>query len=143
MNSVDSEECFRVWLWFCTEMIFWRESMHSKSFLALVGTFIFAVVGCAFTAEAEDPPGKKLFLTNKCNSCHSVDSQQIKKTLASSKAPDLSNTGAEHDDVWYTKYLTKTEDLKGKKHAKAWTGKKEDLETLAKWLDTLVPAEKK
>jgi len=98
---------------------------------------VFALVALALPVRAADDPGKKLFVDNKCNSCHSVDSQGIAKTMASSKAPDLSKVGADHDAAWFSKYLMKEEAADGKKHVKAWAGSKEDLETLSKWLATL------
>jgi len=103
--------------------------------LFLLSVLIF--VAMTLPLSADDAPGKKLFVDNKCNSCHSVDSQGIAKTMASSKAPDLSTTGAEHNAEWFSKYLMKEESVKDKKHVKAWAGSKEDLETLSKWLETL------
>ncbi len=117
--------------------------MHNKTFQMALLALLVVSVSFVNLAQAEDPPGKKLFVTNKCNTCHSIESQGITKTLASSKAPDQSKVGSERNAEWLTKYLLKTQDLNGKKHAKAWTGKKEDLAELVKWLETLKSAEKK
>lgn len=111
--------------------------MKKIALRTLILLSIFTLVALALPARAADDPGKTLFLDNKCNSCHSVDSQGIAKTMASSKAPDLSKIGADHDAAWFSKYLMKEESVKDKKHVKAWTGSKEDLETLSKWLATL------
>jgi len=98
---------------------------------------VLVLVAFVLPARAEDPPGKKLFVDNKCNTCHSIESQGIAKTMASSKAPDLSNVGSEHNAEWISKYLMKEETKNEKKHMKAWAGTKEDLETLSKWLESL------
>jgi cytochrome c2 len=120
---------------------FYRKSEGKMSQKIVLRTLVllcaFALVALAIPVRADDAPGKKLFVDNKCNSCHSVDSQGIAKTMASSKAPDLSKVGADHDAAWFSKYLMKEETLNDKKHMKAWTGSKEDLETLTKWLETL------
>ncbi len=92
---------------------------------------------------ADDAPGKKLFLANKCNTCHSIESQTIKKTLATSKAPDLSNVGSERKADWIAQFIQKKIDKDGKKHLKLWAGKEEDLKTLTEWLVTLKKAETK
>jgi cbb3-type cytochrome oxidase cytochrome c subunit len=103
----------------------------------LVLLSVFALVALTLPVRAADDAGKKLFVDNKCNSCHSVDSQGIAKTMAGSKAPDLSKVGANHDAAWFSKYLNKEVDVDGKKHVKGWTGSKEDLEALSNWLATL------
>ena len=120
--------------------------IRNNTLLRIVLIMAFLITNSiVITANAEDPAGKKIFVASKCNSCHAVESQAIKKTLASSKAPDLSNVGADHKADWLIRYLKKEEDKKNKKHAKAWTGKSEDLTSLAQWLETLktAAAEKK
>jgi cytochrome c551/c552 len=111
-----------------------------KSAILLSILVLFLVGFCARVALADDDPGKKIFLDNKCNACHSVDSQNIKKTMESSKAPDLSNVGAEKTEEWITKWLKKEVDIDGKKHPKTWSGTDDDLTTLVKWLGTLKKA---
>ena len=112
--------------------------MSQKTVLkTLVLLCVFALVALTLPVRAADDPGKKLFVDSKCNSCHSVDAQGIAKNMAGSKAPDLSKVGANHDAAWFSKYLNKETDVEGKKHVKQWTGSKEDLETLSKWLATL------
>ncbi len=117
--------------------------MIRQTYIRFFGILVIVAIGFLNFASAEDAAGKKVFLANKCQTCHSIDSQGIKKTLASSKAPDLSNIGSVHKADWLVKYINKEEALKDKKHMKAWTGTKEDLQTVAKWLETLKTAEKK
>lgn len=109
------------------------KTLFQLAFLAIV----LIAIGLAIPASAEDPPGKKVFMDAKCNSCHSIESQGITKTMASAKGTDLSTIGTDRNAEWLTKYLMKEEAKEDKKHVKAWTGKKEDLDTLVKWLETL------
>ena len=103
--------------------------------------FLLLFVLAPFVRAADtEPAGKKIFLDQKCNVCHSIDSQSITKKTATSKAPDLSNLGADKSADWIAKFLTKEEKLDNKQHPKGWTGKKEDLTTLSTWLATLKKA---
>jgi hypothetical protein len=109
----------------------------NKTLLLLSVAILFLIGFSAQLALAEDAPGKKLFMEQKCNTCHSVESQQITKTMASSKASDLSDVGNKRTEEWMTKWMKKEVDIDGKKHTKGWTGKEEDLTTLVKWMATL------
>ena len=112
--------------------------MKKQNCIQLVsGALLFIALGFVSAAFAEDAPGKKVFIANKCNTCHSIESQAITMTLKSSKAPDLSDVGSKHNADWMVKYISKEETKNDKKHMKAWTGTKEDLQTVAKWLETL------
>ena len=115
-----------------------------KRTLVLLGTatlvfaFLICFVSIAKSDEAtSESAGQKLFVAKKCNTCHSIESQKVTKKLASSKAPDLSDLGKDHDAEWITKWLNKEVDLDGKKHSSSWTGTPEDEKTLADWLATL------
>jgi mono/diheme cytochrome c family protein len=109
----------------------------------LITIFLFLRFASA-VEETKEPPGKTLFLDNKCNVCHSIKSDGIERKSSASKAPDLSTVGSERTADWIVKFLKKEVDLEGKKHIKAWTGKNEDLTAIAKWLEShKKPAEKK
>ena len=89
---------------------------------------------------AADPPGKTVFMAQKCNMCHSIDSQQIARTTKSEKmaGPDLSNVGGTHLAPWISAFLLKAEaNAEGKKHGKEWKGTEADLKVLSEWLATL------
>ena len=84
---------------------------------------------------AGDPPGKAVFMAQKCNMCHSVPSAQIEKTTKSEKmaGPDLMPAGMEKDAIM--SFLKKeTKDANGKLHGKEFTGTAEELGTVADWL---------
>lgn len=116
----------------------------------------FAALGCALlvgAAAAQDKPavaakdGKTLFVDNKCNGCHTVQSQAIvkkkvedpdaKADKSDKKAPDLSAVGLERKAPWMSKYLMKTEAIKGEKHGRKFRGTEAELATLTTWLETL------
>jgi len=86
-------------------------------------------------------------MAQKCNTCHSIETQQIAKTMktvpssmAKNPPPDLSNIGADKTAEWITKFLKKEETLNKQKHPKTWAGKDDELKTLVDWLATLKKA---
>ncbi len=99
------------------------------SLLALV-----VLVGVVF---AQTKTGKDIFIDSKCNTCHSIKSQEIESKQAG-KYPDLSEIGkAGIDEATLQKYLLKEESIKDKKHAVKFKGSEEELTTLVKWLSGL------
>lgn len=108
--------------------------MRSVLFLALLATVGLLLASMVTAAAAAPADGKAVFLDNKCNMCHSVDSQGIEKKLKSGKGKDLSNVGAERDAAWLQKWIKKEIDLDGKKHEKAFKGTDAELDALVKWL---------
>lgn len=120
----------------------------TKYSIFILGLFIFCIAAPVFAQDAKMlEAGKKAFMDNKCNMCHSVAAEGITKTMKSSSKtgpPDLSGIGAKQNADFFVKYLKKEADLNGKKHSKTWTGKDEDIQTIAKWLESLKkPAENK
>lgn len=94
------------------------------------------VIATFAVASFADSPGQKLFMANKCNTCHTINSLHITRT-GSLHAPDLSKVGSQHDAKWFQAFLTRKESLDGKKHPKMWSGADADLTTLTNWLATL------
>lgn len=86
--------------------------------------------------------GKKIFLAQKCEACHSISSAAIKAT-GKVKAPDLTGLAASLDAAWLGKYLRKQEKTKaGKTHLKAFTGSDEEMGALVSWLQAQKPPAK-
>jgi mono/diheme cytochrome c family protein len=106
-------------------------------FTLIILVFAFSFASLCSAADTAMPAGQKLFMDKKCATCHSIDSMKITKKLASSKAPDLSNIGADKNAEWIQKWLKKEVDANGKKHSATFTGSPEDLKTLSEWLATL------
>jgi hypothetical protein len=109
-----------------------------KNILAFL-LFIFIIValyGFAFTTPVlDEPTGKTIFTNSKCNTCHSVQSQNI--TTKKQNPVDLSQTGKNKTTELFTKYLKKLEKINNKNHPALWKGTDPELETLTKWLVTL------
>lgn len=94
------------------------------------------VVAAASIAAAD---GKKAFLDNSCDRCHSVEAHDIEATVKSERmrGPDLSETGKTRDADWFAGYLAKDLDLEGKPHRAMYRGSDEDLRTISDWLASL------
>lgn len=109
-----------------------------KVVMLVLSLFVIAFFATVVHAQTQSAPaGQKLFVDNKCNTCHSVTSAQIEKKMAAAKGTDLSNAGATHDAAWFTKWLNKEVDLEGKKHPASVKLPDADLKTLVDWLATL------
>lgn len=97
---------------------------------------IIALFGFAFSmAQDKGPSGQKLFLDNKCNVCHSVQSLSI--TSTKKDAVDLSKTGDTYKADFITKYLNKESKINNKLHKVAFKGSAEDLTIISGWLNSL------
>lgn len=127
---------------------------RSIPILLLGTTFLFAALAAHGDTPAA-PDGKQIFLTNKCNSCHTVqalgiekkkseDAEEAKKKTedaeeakakSENKPPDLSSVGLERKADWISKFLMKTETIKGEKHPRKFRGTEAELKTLASWLE--------
>lgn len=110
-----------------------------KAVMLVVCLFVLAFLATAASAQ-DEPAGKKLFVDNKCNMCHSITSASVEKKMASAKGPDLSNAGGDHDAAWITKWLNKEVDLEGKKHPATVKMADADFKTLVDWLASLKTA---
>jgi len=90
------------------------------------------------TLAAQDPPGKTAFLENKCNVCHTIESQGIEKT-SKMAAPDLSDAGNMVESAeWLKGFFLKENAAKdGKKHSKTWSGTDEQMKAIIDWVMTL------
>ncbi len=115
--------------------------------VAVVALGLCATVPLARAAEASK--GAKLFVKNRCTTCHSVKAVGIEKKAgeagdaaadaakAKRKPPDLSGIGLEHDAAWFSKWLQKKETVEGKTHMKKFLGPASDLKTVTEWLASL------
>lgn len=57
--------------------------------------------------------------------------------------PDLSYVGTKHNSDFISKFITKQEKLNDAQHPAAFKGSDEDLQTLAKWLESLKASKEK
>ncbi len=117
--------------------------MLKKIFAGGITLLFLLIVNAHVFAQEAEPAGKKLFIDQKCNVCHSVKSQNIEKKGPPVKAgdknapPDLSTVGNEKSAEWITKFLNKQEMLNNKKHPKNLTLKPEEMKSLTDWLASL------
>ena len=94
------------------------------------------------TLKSDSGSGKSIFLDNKCNKCHPIESQGISRVGEAPPGgklpPDLSGVGLKHDAEWMQKWLHKEVEQNGKKHMKKFGGSDDELMTLTAWLATLM-----
>ena len=110
-----------------------------KNILVLLVVFpvVFLLIAASGSQkQKEENKGKDVFVSAKCNMCHTVESAKIEKT-GKSKAPDLSAVGTDHDVKFFEAYLAKKESKNDKKHPVAFKGEPKDLTELAAWLDSM------
>lgn len=106
-------------------------------FFGLLGTPPVA----AADGDAEVPQGQELFLSAKCNMCHSVSTAEIPSKAKSEKlkARDLVDVDpAILADPSLGSFLRKEEgsERDGKLHKKGFKGTDEELQTILDWLGT-------
>jgi cytochrome c553 len=106
-----------------------------KKSASILLVFFFLVLSSSLTGQTQDHPGKKIFMDSKCQTCHSIESQNL--TTKAKKSVDLSNVGAIYRANFLEKYLMKQEKLNDKQHPQAFKGSNEDLHQLAEFLQTL------
>jgi hypothetical protein len=94
------------------------------------------LVGFAFSfGQNTVPAGQKVFVDNKCQMCHSVESAGL--TSKNKKAVDLSNVGSTYKADFLNKWLTKEAKIKDNLHKVAFKGDSRNLNELTIWLETL------
>lgn len=90
--------------------------------------------------NADEAEGKKEFIAQKCNVCHSISSEEITHTSKIEKlvGPDLAGIAERREAPWLRTYIQR-EQLgdNGKKHAKPFKGSDEELQAIVTWLGTL------
>ena len=113
----------------------------------LMFVVLAAIVGITIKSVAQDAAapkdGKAIFLESKCINCHQISSLAIESKKKSGNIPDLSGVGLKRNADFIKKFITKEEEIDGKKHAIAFKGEAADLDMLAKWLETLKTEVKK
>lgn len=109
-----------------------------STILVVVGLLVVVLVGLGAPAIEAGDDGKAAFLENKCNTCHSIDSQEIAKKSEKMKGTDLSNIGNQAESVeWLKGYIKKEIKKDDEAHKKTWKGSEEQLDAIVEWLMTL------
>lgn len=81
------------------------------------------------------PSGKEIFLQKRCQTCHSIESENIFSKKKDAK--DLSTVGTINDSLVITSYLNKELLVNDKYHPIKVNLSQEDMDILVKWLLTL------
>jgi cytochrome c2 len=129
----------------------WHVILASAAALAIAAAPVGAAETATKAAAAKPPGGKELFISYKCTSCHSIETEKIEKkktepaegtapsaeASAPQKNSDLSGVGAKKDAAWISKYLMKEEKLEEKLHKTKFKGTPEELKALSSWLASL------
>lgn len=106
-----------------------------RKLFALILLLGLVVLLTPATADAQD--GKAAFLENRCNVCHSVESQEIEKS-SKMAGPDLSDAGNMVESAeWLKGFLLKENETDAGAHKKTWSGTDEQLDAIVNWLMTL------
>lgn len=103
-----------------------------------IGCSIFALAsytGTSVSLAQDEPAGKKLFLGQKCETCHAVGGAGIAATTKAEKlkGPDLSGF-VPKDPAALEAFLRMKGDLAGKKHKKEFKGSEAELKAILDWL---------
>lgn len=100
--------------------------------LSLIAVLFAAFISISTAEEGFD--GKAAFEANKCNLCHSIESQGIEAKKKSDKYPDLSKLAEVKDAELYIKYMKKEAKINDKNHPIPYKGTDEDLTKLVDWI---------
>ncbi|MFN7963962.1 MAG: c-type cytochrome [Thermoanaerobaculia bacterium] len=103
------------------------------SMLALATAFV-PVSQKAYAAAA--PDGKAVFLAQKCNNCHAIQTAGIEAKAQNEKlrGPDLGGVVEKLDPALVGKYVRKQEKIEGKLHKFEFKGTDDELKVLIDWL---------
>lgn len=103
--------------------------------------FVFAIIALYGIAYAdvisEIKGGKQIFMNSKCNSCHSLEIEDIEAKVKKNPAADLSKLDKDYSIEFLVKYLNKEEKLNEKFHPVGFKGDKQNLNELTTWLKSL------
>lgn len=116
--------------------------MKDTFLFVLFITAIVALFAFAFSfSQDQTPDGKQIFIDSKCNSCHTVTSNEI--TTKKDNPVDLSNAGNSGNAQLLKSFLLKETQINNKDHKMKFKGTDEELNTLVEWLSLLKTEQKK
>ncbi len=108
------------------------------SFRTAFPVALVLAIGFTVSSTVDAADAKEIFLGQKCNLCHTIDSQGIAKTSDKMKAPDLSNaSGLIESADWLKSFLKKQVKKDDKNHLREFKGTDEELDAVVQWLMTL------
>ena len=118
--------------------------LKSKNAL-LKGVVTLAVFSCfvgfPLVSAEEAADGQALFVSSKCNMCHSVPQVEIVAMITSKKMQGPDMPAAPREPEWIASFLKREIQLNDKDHKKEFGGAESDLKTISTWLSELKPLE--
>lgn len=107
---------------------------HRK--ILTLGSLVAFLWVVAWTPTAAAADGQEVFLGQKCNTCHSVETAGIEAKTKSEKlfGGDLSQVTERHEMEWIAQYIQREVQKDGADHKKEFTGSEEELQALLDWL---------
>jgi hypothetical protein len=103
--------------------------------------FVFVIIvlyGMAYAGVSDEvTSGKKIFIELKCNSCHSIEVEDIEVKLKRKTSIDLSDVNSIQDSDLLVKYLKKTEKINNTVHPVLFKGSDVELNELTTWLKSI------
>ena len=97
----------------------------------LILIIAFLCIGLSYAQEAPKVYGRDLFISSKCQACHTVTTQQLVSKNARAKSLDVL---AYPEAPGLKRYLQREAGINGKLHSLAFKGSEEELNILVDWL---------
>lgn len=107
--------------------------MRKLSSIVLLATAAIFLFGAA-SSKFDEPAGQKVFVDQKCMTCHSVEPANLISKSTKKDIPDLSKIEGELDADFLKLYLMKKEKLHDKDHPMAFKGSEDDLASIVDWI---------
>lgn len=105
--------------------------------MKIISSILAILILGTITLYSQSTDPKELFISNKCNTCHSVPKAGIKSKMPT-KYPDLpTKTTVETKIEDLIKFIKQETKMKDKKHGLKFKGKDEELKSILKWLKEL------
>ena len=110
-----------------------------KNLIIALSTFIILFVMIPLTffnmnGEANELPGKKVFVDKKCMICHSVPKFDLVSSSVGKRNFSELNELQSYDSVFIKRYLTKEDKLNNKKHPISFNGTDQEFDDLIEFL---------
>ncbi len=107
---------------------------HRK--ILTLGSLAALLLVVAWTPAVAAADGQEVFLGQKCNTCHAVETAGIEAKTKSEKlfGGDLSLVTERHEMEWIAQYIQREIQKDGTDHKKDFTGSEEELQALLDWL---------
>jgi mono/diheme cytochrome c family protein len=113
-----------------------KEKLMTHRKILTLGSLTALLLVVAWTTPVAAADGQEVFLGQKCNTCHSVETAGIEAKTKSEKlfGGDLSQVTERHETEWIAQYIQREIQKDGADHKREFTGTDEELQSLLDWL---------